>query len=307
MYTNNYEHLHEWSIFGTFYRDSVLMKVCIFNNHIKHKNRLKSAREEYISGHLSEAIKDNPKRFWFYVKRLKQENPGIADFEVDGKVISDGGLKSEILNSQFSSVFTTEDLENIPEMGSNPTSGLGPLIISEQGVLKQLSSLNPNKACDPDQIPPWFLQTFAADIAPILTDIFQDSIDNGSAPHRWKEANECAVFKKGEKSDPANYRPISLTCVASKILEHIVYSFIMKHLNNHNILTDCQQGLREKRSTEMQVILTLQDMAKAIQSSPIHAVVLDFAKAFDKVPHRRLLRKLQHYNGIQGSLLNWFT
>ena len=91
-----------------------------------HKN-LKSAREEYISGRLSEGIKDNPKRFWSYVKRLKQGNSGIADFEVNGKVISDGGLKSEILNSQFSSVFTKEDLENIPEMGSDPTPGLGPL------------------------------------------------------------------------------------------------------------------------------------------------------------------------------------
>ena len=78
----------------------------------------------------------------------------------------------------------------------------------------------------------------------------------------------------------------------------------MKHLKDHNILTDCQHGFRAKISTEMQLILTLHDTAKAIQSSSIHAVVLDFAKDFDKVPHRRLLRKLQH-DGIQGPLLNW--
>ena len=114
----------------------------------------------------------------------------------------------------------------------------------------------------------------------------------------------CAVFKKGKKSDPANYRRISLTHVVSKILEHIVHSFIMKHLNDHNILTHCLHGFRAKRSTEMQLILTLHDIAKAIQSSSIHAVVSDFAKAFDKVPHRGLLRKLQLY-GIQGPLLNW--
>ena len=78
----------------------------------------------------------------------------------------------------------------------------------------------------------------------------------------------------------------------------------MKHLNDHNILTDCQHGFRAKTSSEMQLILTLHDMAKAIHSSSIHAANLDFAKAFVKVPHRRLLRKLQHY-GIQGSLLNW--
>ena len=169
------------------------------------------------------------------------------------------------LNSQFSRVFTKEDLENIPEMGSDPTPGLGPLIISEQGVSKQLCLLNPNKASGPDQIPPWFLKTFAADIALIVTNIFWDSIDSGSVPHKWKEANVCAVFKKGKKSDPANYRPISLTCVASKIPEHIIHSFIMKHLNDHNILTDYHHGFRAKRSTEMQLILTLQ----AIQSSSI--------------------------------------
>ena len=59
------------------------------------------AREKYISGHLSESIKDNPKRFFSYVKRLNQENPRMADFEVDGKVISDNAFKSEILNRQF--------------------------------------------------------------------------------------------------------------------------------------------------------------------------------------------------------------
>jgi len=112
-----------------------------------------------------------------------------------------------------------------------------------------------------------------------------------------KQKDDC-FFRKGKKSDPANYRPISLTFVASKILEHIVHSFIMKHLNDHNILTDCQHGFRAKRSSEMQLILTLHDMAKAIHSSSIHAAILDFAKAFDKVPHRRLY-------GIQGSLLNW--
>ena len=169
------------------------------------------------------------------------------------------------LNSQFSRVFTKEDLENIPEMGSDAKPALGPLIISEQGVLKQLCLLNPNKASGPDQIPPWFLKTFAADIALIVTNIFRDSIDSGTVPHKWKEANVCAVLKKGKKSDPANYRPISLTCVASNILEHIIHSFIMTHLNDHNILTECQHGFRVKRSTEMQLILTLQ----AIQSSSI--------------------------------------
>ena len=121
---------------------------------------------------------------------------GRWDFEVKGKVKSDGGLKSDILNSQFSSVFTKEDLENIPEIGSDRTLGLGPSIISEQGVLKQLFSLNPNKACGPNQslIPPWFLKTFAADIAPILTDTFQDSIDSGTGSPQVEGGKWVCIF-----------------------------------------------------------------------------------------------------------------
>ena len=86
-------------------------------------------------------------------------------------------------------------------MGSDPTPGLGSFIISEQRVLKQLSLSNPNMTCGPDQIPIWFLKTFAADIAPILTDIFQDSIDSGTVPHRWNGRRlMCAQFLKRERN-----------------------------------------------------------------------------------------------------------
>ena len=89
------------------------------------------------------------------------------------------------------------------------------LTVTINGVAKQLSLLKANKASGPDPIPPWFLKEFAAEIAPILTNIFQDSIESGTVPSRWKSANVCGVFKKGKKSDPSNYRPISLTCIAS--------------------------------------------------------------------------------------------
>ena len=125
-------------------------------------------------------------------------------------------------------------------------------------------------------------------------------------PKQWKTANVVGIFKNGNKSDPGNYRPVSLTCISSKILEHIVHSHVMKHLGKFNILSDVQHGFRAKRSTETQLILTIHDMAKAINDNKsVHAVVLDFSKAFDKVPHQRLLQKLWYY-GIHGSLFNWF-
>ena len=115
-----------------------------------------------------------------------------------------------------------------------------------------------------------------------------------------KNANICGAFKEGTKSEPANYRHISLTCIACKILEHIIHSHIMKYLEQHGILTDSQHGFRTKRSTESQLILPIHDIASAIQCNKS-----DFSKAFDKVPHQRLLKKLQYY-GIHGTILNWF-
>ena len=120
-----------------------------------------------------------------------------------------------------------------------------------KSLAKQLSLSKTNKASGPDAIPPWFLKEHAAEIAPILVNIFQDSIESGTAPRRGKSANVCGVFKKGKKSDSSNYRPISLTCIAFKILEHIVHSHTMKHFEHYNVLTDCRHGFRSKRSTEL--------------------------------------------------------
>ena len=131
-------------------------------------------------------------------------------------------------------------------------------------------------------------------------------MDTCTVPDQWKEANICPIFKKGKKSDPTNYRPVSLTCVACKVLEHVTHSFVMKHLEKYNVLTDTQHGFRAKRSTVTQLLLTNNDIVKSLNASKsVHAAILDFTKAFDKVPHRRLLIKLNHY-GRRGNLLQWF-
>ena len=130
----------------------------------------------------------------------------------------------------------------------------------------------------------------------MLADIYQSSVDSGQVPCKWKHPRVCGLHKKGDKSDPANYRPISLTCIASKVLEHIVHSHVMKHLEQYEILTDVQHGFRAKRSRTTQLILSIHDMAKTIQDDKsIHAVIPDFTKAFDKVPHARLIKKLEYY------------
>ena len=124
-------------------------------------------------------------------------------------------------------------------------------------------------------------------------------------PKKWKNANVTAIFKKGSRSDPGNYRTISLISIATKVLGHIVHSHIMKVFEQYNIFTDLQHGFRAKRSIVTQLVSTMYEMSSAINNdATVHATILDFEKAFDKVPHQRLLRKLQCY-GIQGTLFNW--
>ena len=118
------------------------------------QKNLKSAREVYISDFLGDAIEENPKRFWSYIKQLRNDDPGVADFKIDNRIISDGKAKSELLSEQFSSVFTVEDLTDIPVAGRDPKPGISSLTVTIPGVIRQLQSLKPNKASGPDGIPP---------------------------------------------------------------------------------------------------------------------------------------------------------
>ena len=135
--------------------------------------------------------------------------------------------------------------------------------------------------------------------------LFQASLNQASIPAEWKTANVVPIYKKGEKNKAENYRPVSLTSVTCKMLEHILCSNIMTHLESNNILHDAQHGFRKRRSCESQLIVTIQDLAHNIDSKgQTDVILLDFSKAFDKVPNKRLLYKLHHY-GIRNSNIGW--
>ena len=105
-----------------------------------------------------------------------------------------------------------------------------------------------------------FLNTYAAQLAPILQNIFQLSVDSSQVPEAWKNANVTAIYKKGSRAEAANYRPMSLTSA---------HSHVMKHLEKHNIWTDSQHGFRAKRSTETQLIQTIHDISKSLDKKEI--------------------------------------
>ena len=150
------------------------------------------------------------------------------------------------------------------------------------------------------------LKNAANEISPFLKIIFDQSLQTGKLPDDWVEANVAPVFKKGDRHSPANYRPISLTCVCAKLLEHIICKQIMSHFSKNKILTRVQHGFPSKHSCESQLLITTIDefIHNFESKTQTDVVVLDFSRAFNDVPHQRLLHKLDHY-GIRGTTLNW--
>ena len=194
-------------------------------------------------------------------------------------------------------------MDNLPDLGISPTPEMKKITINTEGVQNLLQHLKPNKATGPDDIPAKFLKEVNIEISPLISFIFQASLDQGQIPSDWKQARVAPVFKKGDRGQPANYRPISLTSILCKTLEHILHSTIITHLEHNNVLSELQHGFRKKRSTESQLILTVQDLAADLdKGQQIDAILLDFSKAFDKVPHRRLLLKL-HHSGVRSNTL----
>ena len=168
-----------------------------------------------------------------------------------------------------------------------------------------MKNLKPHKASGPDNIPAQLLKSTSDELAPALTLIFQASLEQGEIPSDWKEAYISPIFKKGDRSKPSNYHPVSLPCICCKTMEHIITSTVMKHLESQNIITDAQLGFRKSRCCEFQLLSTIKDLAQGIEDKEqIDMILLDFSKAFDKVPHTRLLNKI-NFCGITGSTSRW--
>ena len=214
--------------------------------------------------------------------------------------------KANNLNDQFTSVVTEEDTTIVPTLGPSPFHDLEHILIHPNGIKSLLSALNPHKATGPDNISGRFLKELNQELTPALTLISHASLHQGQVPTIWKGAFITSLFKKVRSySKPSNYRPISLTPICCKIMEHIIHSTVMKHLDMHDILIDSQHGFRKSRSCESQLIMTLQDLANSLnRNEQVDGILLDFSKAFDKVPHQRLLDMLSYY-GVRGNLYSW--
>ena len=263
-------------------------------------NKLKEAHNNYCSRLFDDSFGGSKRQFWKYIKAKRKDDVGIYTIVVDGKPCTDAKSKAKALNSYFKSVFTKEDTENLPNLADPSSEVLFPNIsditFSVEGIRQLLSNLDTNKASGPDEIPSFILIQFAVEISPILQVIFTKSISSGLLPSDWKKGNICPVFKKGRRDEASNYRPISLTSICSKTMEHIIFHNIMSHLNANDILIENQHGFRAGHSCATQLITLTEDILHALDhQKQVDIILLDFAKAFDTVPLQQDLDRLSEW------------
>ncbi|XP_072039626.1 uncharacterized protein [Amphiura filiformis] len=138
---------------------------------------------------------DSKKQFWSFIKNISKDSTGISALKDHGALVSDNKQKADILNNQFCSVFTQEDIHSTPNIAQNTTPPIENITIHTPGIEKLLKDLNQNKAAGVDGISPRILKEAAHELAPILSKIFQASLDTGELPLDWRNANISRFIK----------------------------------------------------------------------------------------------------------------
>lgn len=256
---------------------------------------------------LAKRCKTNPKEFYKFVNSRTKSRSTIPELQLEDTTAITDREKAQLLNKQFASVFTRDAQDN-----PNPDNGtLGPdsgsnIQITPENVEKRLKGLNASKSPGPDSMHPRVLKELATEISPTVALLFRKSLETAEIPESWKLAHVVPIYKnKGAKKEPVNYRPISLTSVLSKLLERIITEFIVKHVDTHGLLTDDQYGFRSKRSCSSQLLNVVETWVDWIEEEEtFDCIYFDFAKAFDKVPHDRLLQKVRAL-GVNEVIVTW--
>ena len=270
-------------------------------------NRAVSSLKRSFEQKIACEIKNNPKQFWRYIS---SKNPKATDsptmLDHNGIEHTNDVDKAELFNRYFASVFTQEDSNSTPTLPNPITeTSIDSIDINPDLVCKYLEKMNIAKAAGPDEMYPKMLHETREAISLPLSMIFNKSLDDGTLPLDWKTASVKPIFKKGKKNIPSNYRPVSLTSVCSKLMERMIRDKVMDYFESNNLFTKDQHGFRQGRSCTTQLLEILEIWSKFIdEGKAFDCIYLDYAKAFDKVPHTRLCYKADHY-GIKGNLLKW--
>ena len=266
---------------------------------------LKAARSRFLDSLISKL--NSPQDFWKSFHKLSPERSRIpVDLSLGSDSESTSLGKANFLNRFFASCFSPATSTKSILKTSPGRPSLTNITVEEAEVHKLLSQHKTNTATGPDGISGHMLRNTASSISSDLIKIFHLSLTHQKVPMAWKVSNINPIPKSKDIDKCSNCRPISLLSLPSKILERLIHHHVSRFLSKHYLLSDIQFGFRPRSSTQ-EALLSVTNIWHSMlaKHTQIAAVFLYVKKAFDSVPHNRLIKSL-HSIGIQGPLLNWF-
>jgi hypothetical protein len=283
---------------------------CLARNVCKHTINL--AKSDFLM-HVAQNLANCPngsKSFWSLASRITNNFCGSSIpplIDSNGIVITTPNQKADLLAKVFSSNSIIDDTNVQTPIVPPATHFMPKITFLVRHTRRFLSSLDPSKSAGPDGIPGIVLKNCAPELAPILNKLFQLCYDQGTCPNSWKIAHVVPIPKKGDHSNPSNYRPIAITSIICKIMESIINEFLLNHLESHKLIHDHQYGFRKARSTgDILSYVTHLWSLTLDKSGESPVVALDISKAFDRVWHRCLLAKLVGA-GVEHTLVTWIA
>lgn len=269
------------------------------------KTKIRNAKRKIERDLVRNPGKNNNK-FTRYIKSKTKSRSAIGPLvDENGRTLVENKEMAEALNRYFKSVFTREDTSDIPVPRREGCESMPETKIEKQEIRKAIKNLRTNAAPGPDGVTPGLMKELGEAMVTPLEIIYNRSLDEGAVPEDWKSANVCPIYKKGAKGAAGNYRPVSLTSVPCKVLETILKARLMTHLRDKGLIKNSQHGFMPARSCTTNLITFMDKVTELMDKGiAVDVFYLDFAKAFDKVPHQRLLRKLDA-KGVGGKILRW--
>ena len=263
----------------------------------------RQAQKEYEK-RIVEKCDCDPKMFYKFVNGKLKKKEAVERVRLGDEIFENDKDIAEILNKSFCKVFTVEEVFDKQEVDVRKMRSI---IVTRGDIETIVNNIDGSKSMGPDGISGRLLKECKDELIDVILDIVSTSLETGKVPKEWKRAEVIPIYKSGNRTEPLNYRPVSLTSILCKICEEVIKLKWTEYLESENILNERQFGFRKGKSCVTNLLCFYSRVVDVVQERDgwVDCIYLDLKKAFDKVPHQRLMWKLRNVGGVSGRLEEW--